>query len=405
MRKRRACCADSARIRFHRSARFPAAAIRPFSLRSAASGTISSAPSSVAFSIAHSNRSNFTMARSNSIRTADTGAASCSTSENSTSSRPTLSVRASHTRCPVTQLIQLPGLGAQHAPQMVRRFAAQRCGTRFKFFHKESPSHGPLCYINPMRIARPAGLCPAVHGLFRIFPGDSRVFLCRRSSALKRRRRPSPFRRAVIIDTDAGQRRPDGHRVPVVPPGHSCRGHHHRKRHGARTGRRKKRPALLALAGRNDIPVFLGRETPLSGSQEFPAEWRKASDELPGITLPEPARDVDPRGAADFLLKRLADAAHPVQVLALGPLTNLAEVFSHTPRAARTGRQLVIMGGAVRVSGDLGDGGFFKTENDSAEWNMFIDPAAAKIVFQFRRADSSGAARRHATRSHRHGAV
>jgi pyrimidine-specific ribonucleoside hydrolase len=193
--------------------------------------------------------------------------------------------------------------------------------------------------------------------------------------------RPSPFRRAVIIDTDAGPddlmaiafllSRPDIHVEAITIVNGMA--------HVPAGGRNVLR--LLALAGRNDIPVFLGRETPLSGSQEFPAEWRKASDELPGITLPEPVRDVDPRGAADFLLKRLLDAAHPVQVLALGPLTNLAEVFSHTPRAARTGRQLVILGGAVRVSGDLGDGGFFKTENDSAEWNMFIDPAAAKIVF------------------------
>lgn len=138
---------------------------------------------------------------------------------------------------------------------------------------------------------------------------------------------------------------------------------------------------LLALAGRNDIPVFLGRETPLSGSQEFPAEVRRAADELPGIALPGPKRSADSRGAADYLLRRLLDAAHPVQVLALGPLTNLAEVFSRTPRAARTGRQLVILGGAVRVSGNLGDRGAFQTNNAYAEWNMFIDPAAAKIVF------------------------
>ena len=139
---------------------------------------------------------------------------------------------------------------------------------------------------------------------------------------------------------------------------------------------------LLALAGRSDIPVFLGRETPLSGSQEFPADWRRDSDELPGIdSSGAQAFRPNPRSAADYLLKRLLDAAHPVQVLALGPLTNLAEVFSRTPRAARTGRQLVILGGAVRVSGDLGDGGAFQTNNVSAEWNMFIDPAAAKIVF------------------------
>jgi len=193
--------------------------------------------------------------------------------------------------------------------------------------------------------------------------------------------RPSPLRRAVIVDTDAGPddlmaiafllSRPDVH-VEAITIANGMA-------HVPAGGRNVLR--LLALAGRNDIPVFLGRETPLSGSQEFPAEWRSSSDELPGINLPDPKRSVEPRSAADYLLKRLLDAAHPVQLLALGPLTNLAEVFSRTPRAARTGRQLVLLGGAVRVSGNLGDGGAFQTNNASAEWNMFIDPAAAKIVF------------------------
>ncbi len=192
---------------------------------------------------------------------------------------------------------------------------------------------------------------------------------------------PSPLRRAVIVDTDAGPEdlmaivfllsRPDIHVEAITIVNGLA--------HVPAGGRNILR--LLALAGRNDIPVFLGRDTPLSGSQEFPEEWRRAADELPGITLPEAKHSDDSRTAADYLLKRLLDAAHPVQVLALGPLTNLAEVFSRTPRAARTGRQLVILGGAVRVSGDLGDGGSFQTNNVSAEWNMFVDPAAARIVF------------------------
>jgi pyrimidine-specific ribonucleoside hydrolase len=212
--------------------------------------------------------------------------------------------------------------------------------------------------------------------LLAIFP-----FFCPARLAAQTTPRPSPLRRAVIIDTDAGSEdlmaiafllsRPDIHVEAITIENGMA--------HVPAGGRNVLR--LLALAGRNEIPVFLGRETPISGSQEFPAEWRLASDELPGITLPEPTRAVDSRSAADYLLKRLLDAAHPIQVLALGPLTNLAEVFSRTPRAARTGRQLVILGGAVRVSGNLGDGGSSKTDNGSAEWNMFIDPAAAKIVF------------------------
>jgi pyrimidine-specific ribonucleoside hydrolase len=138
---------------------------------------------------------------------------------------------------------------------------------------------------------------------------------------------------------------------------------------------------LLTLAGRRDIRVYLGRETPLSGDAEFPAEWRRNSDDLPGVTLPDPARALESQSAAEFLAKRLADAAHPVQVLALGPLTNLAEALSRSRRAAGAIRQLVIMGGAVRVPGNLAVGGAFKTENATAEWNMFIDPVAAKTVF------------------------
>jgi pyrimidine-specific ribonucleoside hydrolase len=193
--------------------------------------------------------------------------------------------------------------------------------------------------------------------------------------------RPSPLRRAVIVDTDAGAddlmaiafllSRPDIHVEAITIVNGMA--------HVPAGGRNVLR--LLALAGRNDIPVFLGRDSPLSGNQEFSAEWRRDSDELPGIALPEPKRSAESRDAADYLLKRLLDAAHPVQVLALGPLTNLAEVFSRTPRSAHTGRQLVILGGAVRVSGNLGDSASFQTNNVFAEWNMFIDPAAAKIVF------------------------
>ena len=193
---------------------------------------------------------------------------------------------------------------------------------------------------------------------------------------------PAPLRRAVIVDTDAGVddliaiafllSRADMHVVAItveIGIGHVPAGGRHVLR-------------LLALAGRSDIPVYLGRSTAAHGkSRNFHVALRKAADELPAITLPETSRTPESRDAADYLLKRLLDAAHPVQVLALGPLTNLAEVFAHTPRAARTGRQLVILGGAIGVSGDLGDGGFFQTKNVSAEWNFFLDHAAAKIVF------------------------
>jgi inosine-uridine nucleoside N-ribohydrolase len=76
----------------------------------------------------------------------------------------------------------------------------------------------------------------------------------------------------------------------------------------------------------------------------------------------------------------LRNAAHPVRILALGPLTNLAIALEHAnPKAIE---EIVVMGGAFRVPGNLGDGGAFKTANTTAEWNFFVDPEAAARVFR-----------------------
>ncbi len=136
---------------------------------------------------------------------------------------------------------------------------------------------------------------------------------------------------------------------------------------------------LLELAGRADVPVHIGRTAPLSGNRSFPEDWRRLSDELPGVELPETRRTAASQPAPEFLAARLGDAARPVTVLALGGLTNLAEAFRLNPAAAKTIDRLVIMGGAIKVPGNLEDGGV--ADNTSAEWNFYIDPEAARRVF------------------------
>ena len=138
---------------------------------------------------------------------------------------------------------------------------------------------------------------------------------------------------------------------------------------------------LVALSGRANIPVFAGRPTPLQGNAEFPREWRKISDELPGVDLPVTSHPPETKRAADFLIEHLRDTTHRVRILALGPLTNLAEAFQREPRTKDAIEEIVIMGGAIRVPGNLGDGGAFQTSNKTAEWNIFIDPLAARMVF------------------------
>ena len=135
---------------------------------------------------------------------------------------------------------------------------------------------------------------------------------------------------------------------------------------------------LVQASGRLTIKVLEGRETPLQRTADFPREWRTGSDQP--LTSESPAVLKNAGRAEVWLGQRLKDATHPVRILALGPLTNLAIALEGAhPKAVE---EIVIMGGAFRVPGNLGDGGAFKTTNTTAEWNFFVDPECAARVFR-----------------------
>src|SRR5690349_6768005 len=74
---------------------------------------------------------------------------------------------------------------------------------------------------------------------------------------------------------------------------------------------------LLAVVNRNDIPVLEGEEVPLHGIREFPAEWRKLTDELPGVRLPGVETPIPPGlSAVEFLKQRFRRKNEPLRVLA-----------------------------------------------------------------------------------------
>jgi inosine-uridine nucleoside N-ribohydrolase len=137
--------------------------------------------------------------------------------------------------------------------------------------------------------------------------------------------------------------------------------------------------ALVALAGQPDIAVACGRETPLAGTTAFPDSWRQRVDELLGIDIPDGPAAPSTSSAAELLDATLRAAPEPVTLLTLGPLTNIAELLDGSPDIAERIAAVYVMGGAVDVDGNVGVSGV-GIENRFAEWNVYVDPLAAKVV-------------------------
>jgi len=137
---------------------------------------------------------------------------------------------------------------------------------------------------------------------------------------------------------------------------------------------------LAALAGRPEIPVTCGRETPLKGDHVFPPSWRENVDALAGVVIPANPTRPDARVAAGLIAKVIADAGGELEIIALGPLTNLADAFLTDPTLAEEIEQLYIMGGAFSVPGNVSDAPEMAIDNVAAEWNIYVDPHAAGLV-------------------------
>jgi inosine-uridine nucleoside N-ribohydrolase len=135
---------------------------------------------------------------------------------------------------------------------------------------------------------------------------------------------------------------------------------------------------LVALSGHAPIPVACGREQPLQGNHAFPASWRSFVDDLAGLRLPEGSNPTPGSSATEILRQEITSSGEPPTILALGPLTNLAELVQKDPSLA--GRFSVIaMGGAFEVLGNVG-ASEPSIDNQVAEWNIYVDPLALKII-------------------------
>jgi purine nucleosidase len=129
---------------------------------------------------------------------------------------------------------------------------------------------------------------------------------------------------------------------------------------------------MCDIAGRSDIPVFAGCDKPMVRDL-VTAEHVHGATGINGIEVTEPAHPLQEQHAVDFIVETLAGADDDgVTLVPTGPLTNIGTAFSRAPEVLSKVKEIVLMGGAMRESGNI---------SPSAEFNILVDPHAAEIVF------------------------
>lgn len=128
---------------------------------------------------------------------------------------------------------------------------------------------------------------------------------------------------------------------------------------------------ILALAGRDDIPVFSGCDRPMRVAPIF-ADHIHGRTGLGDAVLPNPIAPLQQGHAVDHLCHELGSAEPgSITLVITGPMTNFATALRRDPSIAAAVRELVIMGGAADEGGNI---------TPFAEFNIYADPDAAKCV-------------------------
>ncbi len=145
---------------------------------------------------------------------------------------------------------------------------------------------------------------------------------------------------------------------------------------------------ICELAGRGKVPVFAGSDTPM-GRKLVTAEHVHGKTGLDGPDLPEPKAQLQKKPGVDFLIETLRAAQDgEITLCTLGPLTDIGLVLTRAPEVKPKIREIVMMAGAYFEVGNI---------TPAAEFNVYVDPTAADLVFKSGVPIDRHAARRHAS--------
>ena len=129
--------------------------------------------------------------------------------------------------------------------------------------------------------------------------------------------------------------------------------------------------SVLELARATHIPLAKGCELPLVQPSLLAPETH-GNTGLGYAKLPEPRTKPTSQHGTDFLIEQILSSPGEITLVAVGPLTNVALALRKEPRIVGALKELVIMGGAIRYEGNT---------TALAEFNTFVDPHAAHIVY------------------------
>ena len=128
----------------------------------------------------------------------------------------------------------------------------------------------------------------------------------------------------------------------------------------------------VQMSGRKDVKVYKGMELPLE-KKYTDATDTHGEDGIGENYFDDIELEHESEHAVDFILKTIKENPNEVTIMALGPLTNLAVAINREPETMRKVKKIVVMGGAARFHGNC---------SPVAEYNFWVDPHAAKILFK-----------------------
>lgn len=128
---------------------------------------------------------------------------------------------------------------------------------------------------------------------------------------------------------------------------------------------------ILTLLGRSDIPVAGGALKPLM-RELIIADNVHGETGLDGPTLPEPSFAPQTEHAVELMANILRQSEQPVTLVPTGPLTNIALLLATHRELIPKIQEIVLMGGGAETG----------NWSPAAEFNIYVDPEAAKVVFQ-----------------------